>query len=65
LGAVIDAGEHDQRADGRQAKGDRQQHRNGGDGADARQHADQRADERANQTQQNIDRAEGDAETER
>ena len=43
LRAVIDAGEHDQRADRRHAVGDRQQHRDGGERADARQHADQRA----------------------
>ena len=51
LRAVVDAGEHDQRADRRQAEGDRQQHRDGGERADARQHADQRADERADQAQ--------------
>ena len=56
LRAVIDAGEHDQRADRRQAEGDRQQHRDGGDGADARQHADQRADQSADQAQQKVDR---------
>ena len=50
LRAVINAGEHDQRADRRQSKRDRQQHGNRRDGADAGQHADQRADERAEQT---------------
>jgi hypothetical protein len=44
LRAVIDAGEHDQRADRRQAEGDRQQHGHRGNGADARQNADQRTD---------------------
>ena len=44
LRAVVDAGEHDQRADRRQAEGDRQQHRDGGERPDAGQHADQRAD---------------------
>ena len=39
LRAVIDAGEHDQGADRRQAEGDRQQHRDGRDRADAGQHA--------------------------
>jgi hypothetical protein len=51
LRAVIDAGEHDQRADRRQPEGDRQQHRDGGERADAGQHADQRADQRADQAQ--------------
>ena len=54
LRAVIDAGEHDQRADRRQAEGDRQQHRDGRDGADAGQHADQRADQRADQAEQDV-----------
>ena len=54
LRAVIDAGEHDQRADRRQAEGDRQQHRDGGDRADAGQHADQGADQRAEQTEHDI-----------
>ena len=55
LRAVIDAGEHDQRADRRQAEGDRQQHGDRGNGADARQHADQRADQRTDQAQQDVD----------
>ena len=54
LRAVIDAGEHDQRADRRQAEGDRQQHRDGGERADAGQHADQRADQRAEQTEHDV-----------
>src|SRR6266704_379693 len=65
LRAVVNAGEHDQRADRRQAEGNRQQHGDGGDGADARQHADQRTDERADQTQQKIDRRKCDAKAER
>ena len=56
LRAVIDAGEHDQRADRRQAEGDRQQHRDGGERADAGQHADQRADQRADQAQEDVHR---------
>ena len=52
LRAVIDAGEHDQRADRRQPEGDRQQHGDGGDRADAGQHADQRADQRTDQAEQ-------------
>ena len=55
LRAVIDAGQHDQRADRRQAEGDRQQHRDGGDRADAGQNPDQRADQRADQTKQDVD----------
>ena len=47
LRAVVDAGQHDERADGIEAEGDRQQHGDGGDRADARQHADQGADQAA------------------
>ena len=54
LGAVIDAGEHDQRADRVEPEGDRQQHRDGGDRADAGQHADQRADEAADEAEPDV-----------
>ena len=54
LRAVIDAGEHDQGAHGRQPEGDRQQHRDGRDGADARQHAHERADQCAEKTEQDV-----------
>src|ERR1044072_944104 len=64
LRAVIDAGEHDQRAERRQAEGDRQQHRNGRERADAGQHADQRADQRADQAQQQVHRRDGDGKSE-
>jgi hypothetical protein len=55
LRTIIDAGQHDQRTHRRQAKRDRKQHGHGGDGADARQHAHERANQRADQTQQNVD----------
>ena len=49
LGAVVDAGQHDQRRDRRQGEGRRQQHRDGGHrpqpGQDAHQGAEQDADE--------------------
>ena len=54
LRAVVDAGEHDQRRDRRQVEGDRQQHRDGRHRADARQHADQRADCCADEAQQDV-----------
>src|SRR5436309_666258 len=47
LRAVIDAREHDQRADRRQAERDRQQHRDGRNGADPRQNADEGSDQGA------------------
>ncbi len=47
LRAVVDARQHDQRRDGRQRVGDRQQHRDGRHRPDARQHADQRAEQHA------------------
>src|SRR5215813_4074398 len=55
LCTVVDAREHDQRADRRQAEGDRQQHRDGGDRADAGQNADQGANQRAEQAEQDIE----------
>ena len=63
--AVIDAGEHDQRRHGRQPVGDRQQHCDGRHRADARQDADESADQRAQESVAEIDRRERDAEPER
>ena len=54
LRAVIDAGQHDQRAGGIEPEGDRQQHGDGGDGPDAGQHADQRADEAAEEGEAEV-----------
>ena len=54
LRAVIDAGEHDERAGRIEAEGDRQQHRDGRDRPDARQHADQRADEAAEEGEAEV-----------
>ena len=54
--AVIDAGEHDQRAERRRTVGDRQEHGDGGDRPDARQYADQRAEHHADETEAEIDR---------
>ena len=64
LGAVIDAGQHDQRADGIEPEGDRQQHGDGGDRPDAGQHADQRADEAAQEGEAEVLQAQRDAEAE-
>ena len=52
--AVIDAGQHDQRGDRRQLEGERQQHGDGGDRPEARQHADQRAEQGAGQAVEEI-----------
>jgi hypothetical protein len=65
LGAVINSREHDQRADRRQAEGDRQQHRNCRDSPYARKNADQCADERAEQTKTDVVWMGGNRETER
>jgi hypothetical protein len=54
LRAVINAGEHDERADRRQAERDRQQHRERGHRADAGKHADERADHGADKTEKQI-----------
>ena len=54
LRAVVDAGEHDQGAYRGQPEGDRQQHRDGRDRADARQHAHERADQCAEKTEQDV-----------
>ncbi len=64
LGAVVDAGQHDQRADRRHAVGDRHQHRDGAERADAGQHADQRADRDADQAIEQVLQRERDAEAE-
>ena len=55
LRAVIDAGEHDQRGDRLEAEGDRQQHGDGRRRADARQHADHRAEQHADEAAEDID----------
>ena len=64
LGAVVDAGQHDQRAGRIEPEGDRQQHGDGGDRPDAGQHADQRADEAAEEGEAEVLQAERDAEAE-
>ena len=64
LRAVIDAGQHDQRADRRDVEGDRQEHRDGGERADAGQDADQRADRDAEHAVTEVLQREGDAEAE-
>ena len=51
LRAVVDAGEHDQRGDRLELEGDRQQHGDGRRGADAGQHADQRAEQHADEAE--------------
>ncbi len=62
LRAVIDAGKHDQSADGRQPEGDRQQHRYGGDCSDAGQHPDQGADQGTDHAEQEVVRSKRDPE---
>ena len=66
LRAVVDAGQHDQGRDRRQAEGDRQQHGDGGDRAEAGQHADRRAEQHADEAVEQVERAErrGEAEPE-
>jgi hypothetical protein len=54
LGPVVDARQHDQRADRVYAEGDRQQHGDGGDGPHARQHANQGADQAAEEAQGDV-----------
>ena len=65
LGAVVDAGQHDQRRGRRQRVGDRQQHGDGGDRADARQHADQRAEQHADEAVEQVVQGRRGGETER
>ena len=56
LRAVVDAGQHDQRRHRLEAEGDRQQHRDGRGRPDARQHADQRAEQHADEAVEQVDR---------
>jgi hypothetical protein len=65
LGSVIDPGKHDERADRIEPEGDGQQHRNGGDGPNPRQNADQGADEAAQEREPEILKRERDTEAER
>jgi hypothetical protein len=65
LGTVVDAGQHDQRGNGRQRVGGRQQHGDGGNRTNARQHADQRAQQHADEGVHQVLEGEGDAEAER
>ena len=58
--AVIDAGEHDQRAAGIELVGHRQQQRDGERGTDAGQHAHRGAEEHADQRIKQIHRLDGD-----
>src|ERR1051325_3535017 len=64
LRAVVDAGEHDERRDRVQVERDRQQHRDGGDRADAGKHSDQRAEQHADERVQQVERADRYAEAE-
>ena len=63
LGAVVDAGEHDERGHRLQRVGRGQQHRDGRDGPDAGQHADQRAEQQADERVDEVDRRQRDPET--
>src|SRR3974390_1339343 len=65
LGTIIDAGQHDERTDRRQAEGDRQQHGHRRYRADAGQHADQRPDQGTDQAKADIVGISCDLETER
>ena len=56
--AVVDAGEHDQRARRIELEGDRQQQRDGQRRADAGQHADRGAEQHADQRVEQVDRLE-------
>ena len=60
--AVVDARQHDQRGDRRHLEGDRQQHRDRGDGSEARQHPHQRPERRADKTVKQVLRRGGDTE---
>ena len=64
LGAIVNAGKHDQRPDRRQSECDREQHGNRRDGADARKHTDQCANECAKQAKSDVVRVSGDREAE-
>ena len=61
LRAVEDAGQHDQAGHRLEMEGERQQHRDGRDRPDAGQHADQRADQAAEQREAEIGRRQRDA----
>ena len=63
--AVIDAGEHDERAIRRQPEGERQQHGNRHQRADAGDHADEGAERDAGEAVEEVPGGEGDAEAER
>ena len=56
LGAVVDAGQHDDRRDGVDRVGDRQQDRDGRSGAEAGQHTDEHADQHADQAVEQVPR---------
>ena len=56
LRAVVDAGEHDERGDRREGEGDRQQHRDRRGRADAGQHADEGAEQHADEAVEEVDR---------
>ena len=58
--AIVDAGEHDQRAAGVELVGHRQQQRDGQRRTDAGQHADRRAEEHADQRIEQVHRLQGD-----
>ena len=64
-GAVVDAGQHDQRGGRRQVEGDRQQHGDGRHRPDAGQNADQRAEHAAQQRIGQVLEGDGDAQAER
>jgi hypothetical protein len=65
LRAVIDAGQHDERRRGIEPVDGGQQHRDGGDRAEARQHADERPEHAAQERVQQVLQREGDAEAQR
>ena len=62
LGAVIDAGQHQDRRDRMHAESERQQNRDRGDRPHARQHADEIADQHAEEAIHQVVRLERDAE---
>jgi hypothetical protein len=65
LRAVINACEHDQRADRRQAERDWQKHGDCRNGADARQYANERTDQRTKQAEADVVWVRGNRETHR
>ncbi len=60
--AVVDAGEHDERAGRIELEGDRQQQRDGERRPDAGQHADRGAEQHADQREQQVHRLQRDGE---